>query len=255
MSALVQAPKQGFGHFYDVQGNPVDGGLRMARKLGAFPSVTTIQSCGRNYGIELYKREQFGLALMTLDRKIGETDFEFIERANEDADAHSKSAMEKGTHIHGLWESLEEISLAELDPLDTHRIEIMREWREENILKIEKSEQVVVDKKHGFAGRFDTLCRIKDGTKTGSRTLLDLKTMNPKSGKMKPYESHLLQLSAYRLALGKDVECGNLLFNSSDKPEISFHKWDKAEVESATPAFLGLLAYWQWSNNYYPNQN
>ncbi|NDC49432.1 MAG: hypothetical protein EBZ61_10220, partial [Micrococcales bacterium] len=92
MAILVVSPKQGFGHFYDASGNPVDGGLRMARKVNAFPSVTTISSCVRNFGIEVYKREQFGLALMTLERNIGETDSEFIERANEDSEAHSKDA-------------------------------------------------------------------------------------------------------------------------------------------------------------------
>jgi len=255
VAILVASPKQGFGHFYDASGNPVDGGLRMARKVNAFPSVTTISSCVRNFGIEVYKREQFGLALMTLERNIGETDSEFIERANEDSEAHSKDAMAKGTHIHGLWENLEKINLAELDPIDKERCEILETWKSENILKIEKSEHVVVDKRRGFAGRFDTLCRMKDGTKKGQLTLLDLKTMSPKNGKMKPYDTHVLQLSAYRLALGEDVECGNLLFNSGDKPNIHFHKWEKAEVENAVPAFLGLLAYWQWSNNYYPNLN
>lgn len=255
MAVLVPQPTQGFGHYYDKDGNPVDGGLRVARKVNAYPSVTTISSAVKNYGIETYKREMFGLSLLTLERKPEESDVDFIERANVDSEEHSKTAMEKGTHIHSLWESLDTISLAELDPLDTERVQILQTWKEENILKIEKSEQVVVSTRHGFAGRFDTLCRLKDGTRSGTRTLLDLKTMNPKSGKMKPYESHLLQLSAYRLALGEDVACGNLLFNSSDKPNIVFYKWDRAEVEEATPAFLGLLAYWQWSNNYYPNKN
>lgn len=250
MANLIQPSRGGGGHFYTKDGDAVEGGLREARKVGAFPSVTTVMGCAKNYGLENYKREQFGLALLTLNRKKGETDDEFIARADLDANDQSAKAMEKGTHIHNLWENID--SVIGENTLDEKRIEIMRDWKAENILKIEQSESVVVSQAYGFAGRFDTLARVKDGTKDGELMLLDLKTSDPKGKKLKPWESYCMQLSAYSLALGMDVACANIMFNSTDKPEILFHRWERSEIEEARGGFLGVLAYWQWANNYRP---
>jgi hypothetical protein len=60
-------------------------------------------------------------------------------------------------------------------------------------------------------------------------------------------------LSAYRLALGEDVACANILFSSTEDLQIKLHKWDEQELAKAKPAFLGILAYWQWANKYYPH--
>jgi len=254
MANIIPVQKhQGMGHFYDCYGNAVEGGLRMARPCRAFPSVTTVMGIAKNYGLETYKREQFGLALLTLSRARGETDEQFIDRADEDANAHSIKAMEKGSHIHGLWENIDSIDLEKQDDLDKKRIEILRQWKSENILKVESSESVVMSKKHGFAGRFDTLAWVKDGTKDGELMLLDLKTSDPKGKKLKPWESYCMQLSAYKLALERNVSCANIMFNSTDNPEILFHRWEDADVDDAQPAFLGILSYWQWANNYWPH--
>jgi hypothetical protein len=250
---IVPAQKQGFGHFYDQYGMPVDGGLRMARPCRAFPSVTTIMGATRNYGLDNWKREQFALSLLTLPRLRSEPDDRFIERVDEDANAKSREAMERGTHIHNLWESLDTIKLAEQTDLDKKRVEMLSEWKNENILSIEKSETVVLNKEHGYAGRFDTLCVLKDGTQKGERCLLDLKTSDPKGKPIKPWDSHCMQLSAYRLALGEKVSCGNLMFSSTDDLQVSFHKWQEADLEKAMPAFLGIVSYWQWSNKYWPH--
>lgn len=250
MARLIQAKKEGGGHFYTKDGSPVEGGLREARKVGAFPSVTTVMGCAKNYGLENYKREQFGLALLTLSRMDGESDEQFIDRADKDASEQSVKAMEKGTHIHGLWENIDSV-IGEND-LDKKRIELMREWKNENILKIEESESVVVSPAYGFAGRFDTLAWVKDGTKSGELMLLDLKTSDPKGKKLKPWESYCMQLSAYSLAYGADLPCANIMFNSTDNPEILFHRWERSEIEEARGGFLGILAYWQWANNYRP---
>ena len=251
--AIVPAQKQGFGHFYDQYGVAVEGGLRMARPCRAFPSVTTIMGSTKNYGLDNWKREQFALSLLTLPRQKGESDEKFIERVDEDANAKSREAMERGTHIHNLWEGLDSIKLEENQDLDKKRVEMLLQWKSENILSIEKSETVVLNKDYGYAGRFDTLCYLKDGTKTGEKALLDLKTSDPKGKELKPWDSHCLQLSAYRLALGENVSCGNLLFSSTDDLQIKFHKWSEVELEKAKPAFLGLVTYWQWANKFWPH--
>ena len=251
--AIVPALKQGFGHFYDQYGVAVDGGLRMARPCRAFPSVTTIMGIVKNYGLDNWKREQFALSLLTLPRILGEDDEKFIERVDQDSSAKSREAMDRGTHIHNLWESVDSTKLEEQTDLDKKRIEMLFQWKSENILSIEKSETVVLNKEYGYAGRFDTLCYLKDGTKTGEKALLDLKTSDPKGKQLKPFDTHCMQLSAYRLALGEDVCCGNLMFSSTDDLQISFHKWSKEELQKAEPAFLGLVTYWQWSNNYWPH--
>ena len=250
---IVPAQKQGFGHFYDQYGVAVEGGLRMARPCRAFPSVTTIMGSTKNYGLDNWKREQFALSLLTLPRQKGETDEKFIERVDEDASAKSREAMERGTHIHNLWESVDTIKLAEQTDLDKKRVEMLLQWKSENVLSVEKSETVVLNSEHGYAGRFDTLCCIKDGTKTGERTLLDLKTSDPKGKQLKPFDTHCMQLSAYRLALGEKVACGNLMFSSTEDLQVSFHRWDEAELEKAESAFLGIVKYWQWSNKYWPH--
>jgi hypothetical protein len=251
--SIVPAQKQGFGHFYDQNGKAVEGGLRLARPCRAFPSVTTIMGATKNYGLDNWKREQFALSLLTLPRHLKESDEKFIERVDEDSNAKSREAMERGTYIHNLWEGIDSVKLEEQTELDKKRVEMLLQWKSENILSIEKTETVVRNKEYGYAGRFDTLCVLKDGTKAGERCLLDLKTSDPKGKQLKPWDSHCLQLSAYRLALGESVSCGNLLFSSTDDLQITFHKWDEEDLQKAQPAFIGLVAYWQWSNKYWPH--
>ena len=255
MNIIPASKQESFGHYYDQYGMAVQGGLRMARPCRAFPSVTTIQSIAKNYGLERYKREQFGLSLLTTPRNRGETDEQFIDRADEGAHEHSARAMEKGTHIHQLFENLDEIKLKikEENELDQKRCKMLLDWKEENILSVEKKESVVISKEYGFAGRFDTLARMKDGTKTGERVLLDLKTCVPKDGKMTPWPSYCVQLSAYLIALGEDIPTANIMFSSTEDLAIELHRWSDKETKRAKQAFLGLVAYWQWSNKYWPH--
>lgn len=256
MSNIIPASKQDqSGHYYDMEGIAVEGGLRVARACRAFPSVTTCMSIAKNYAIERYKRENFGLALLTTPRIRGESDEAFLARADEGSTEASTKAMEKGTHIHKLWENIEEIrpKLKEECELDQKRCQLFLDWKDENVLKVEASESVVISKEFGFAGRFDCLVRLKDGTKAGERLLIDLKTGAPKDGKLTAWDSYALQLSAYVIAFGEKVPTANLMFSSTDEVQIKLVRYTEEQMDRARPAFLGILKYWQWANKYWPH--
>ena len=98
-------------HWYNPDGIPQytvkarDGSerpttLRDARKMGLFPSVTTIINMASRPGLEQWKLEQMLLSALTLPRRIDESEKEYISRIVADSKQTGKSAAEAGTRIH-----------------------------------------------------------------------------------------------------------------------------------------------------------
>lgn len=99
------------GHWYEADGKPAytiiskngverNTTLRDAKKLGLLPSVTTIIRCAAAPGLELWKSQQVLMAALTTDRKLGETEQEYISRIISDSQEQAAKARERGTLIH-----------------------------------------------------------------------------------------------------------------------------------------------------------
>src|SRR3990172_10866655 len=101
------------GHWYDRKtgeprytiigknGAERDTTLRDARKLDYVPSVTMIMRNAAAPGLLKYFLDQLGMAILTLPRIDGESDDDFLKRAETDAAEHAGIAREKGKEIHG----------------------------------------------------------------------------------------------------------------------------------------------------------
>src|SRR3972149_9536441 len=71
-------------------GRPVT--LRDARPKGAYPSVTGIINCAAKPGLENWKLEQMKLAALTLPKKPGETEKDWLDKGE---NTHPKKKTKK----------------------------------------------------------------------------------------------------------------------------------------------------------------
>src|SRR3989304_4675368 len=98
-------------HFYNPDGRPCytivgkNGKERPttkkdAKKLGLYPSVTTIIAEASSYALENYKINQAIEAALTLPRHEDENSADYIKRVRHDAKEHARIRAEEGTAIH-----------------------------------------------------------------------------------------------------------------------------------------------------------
>lgn len=105
-------------HYYDRQGNPCyevpcksrPGEMRPstladAKKLGLFPSVTTVLGVLDKSGLVEYKIRQVLESALTLPSKPGEDLTDYSKRVRYDAEEHARQAANKGTYIHNQIEN------------------------------------------------------------------------------------------------------------------------------------------------------
>ncbi len=100
------------GHYYKPDGTPAyrivgangkerDTTLRDARKLGLYPSVTTILQVVAKPGLVNWMIDQAVMAALTGTRLEGESDEAFIARVKLEAKEQAQKAADMGTTIHG----------------------------------------------------------------------------------------------------------------------------------------------------------
>lgn len=241
-----------WGRFYWPDGKPayevpssdgsrmVEPDIRHAKKLGLKPSVTTIIQEAAKPGLERWKREQVLLAALTLPRKEGETETDWLKRVIQDSEEQSRKAAEKGTAIHaaiqGFYEH--ETTTQELMPYVTavdERLSMefpaISEWQSE------ASFSSII----GFGGKVD-LC--KDNGE--DRIVLDFKTKEfSDTGKKLAWDEHCIQLSAYRRGLGMaNARCFNLFVSVSNPGLLYLHEWPENDLQRGWSMFTALLDYW-----------
>jgi hypothetical protein len=98
-------------HWYKPDGSPFytvvgangrerDVTLRDARKIGAVPSVTTVLEVIAKPQLENWKIEQAILSALTLPKREGEREKEYLSRVKDDSKQQVTAAAEEGTRIH-----------------------------------------------------------------------------------------------------------------------------------------------------------
>ena len=106
MAPIIVTAKTESAHYYLKSGESCHGDLRSARKVGAFPSVTTILGAAgpSKQGLMNWKEEQAILSALSLPRNDGEADGDFAKRVVLDSRKEVEAAALRGTHIHSLAE-------------------------------------------------------------------------------------------------------------------------------------------------------
>jgi hypothetical protein len=252
MAPIIVTAKTESAHYYLRSSESCHGDLRSARKVGAFPSVTTILGAAgpSKQGLMNWKEEQAILSALSLPRNDGEADGDFAKRVVLDSRKEVEAAALRGTHVH----SLAEIIINGEEPGELvkgyeEHYAGLKEWRECCVTKVHESESVLVNEAEGYAGRVDLIADIH-----GVIEVVDFKTRKFKNGKAAGYETDLLQLSAYAYAFTDEgMACRNILIDpvTGQLQEI---RYTAEQVAQAFDAFTSICKVWRWLKKYDPRE-
>jgi CRISPR/Cas system-associated exonuclease Cas4 (RecB family) len=257
MAALIATAKTESSHYYLASGESCHGDLRSARKVGAYPSVTTILGAAgpSKQGLMNWKEEQAILSALSLPRNDGEAASDFAKRVVLDSRKEVEAAALRGTHIH----SLAEMIINRQEPGDLvkgyeEHYEGLKEWRECCVGKVHASESVLVNEAEGYAGRVDLIADIH-----GKMEVVDFKTRKFKKdakgiSKASGYETDLLQLSAYAYAFTDEgMACRNILIDPVTG-QLQDVRYTAEQVAQAFEAFTSICKVWRWLKKYDPRE-
>ena len=227
--------------------------LADARKLGLYPSVTTILKCLHKQGLVDWLIEQSCLSVLTSPRLPGEELDSFVDRILHQErvqDQESKIAKDRGNEMHsGLdlaWKTLIAAQSLEIWPW------IQPTFRELfNRGTFIESEECVVG--NGYAGRVDLI------QQNGDIWIWDYKTTKklPTKG---AWTEHVLQAAAYAAAYArrgttgdKRIRTGNVYISTVNQGEFTICEhgdWQETYYEGFQP----LVKVWQYMNSYKPTE-
>jgi hypothetical protein len=217
--------------------------LRDARKEGLIPSVTTIINVAANPVLNQWIQKQVLMAALTLPKVENESDDDYVARIMTDSKQQGKDAADIGTEIHNAIQSFYEGKVT-----DAYAEQVQGCV---NKLNAEYGNQPWIAERAfghdmGFGGKCDLHSTEGDGL------VVDIKTKDfGPDDKVDGYDSHLMQLAAYRVGLGiPAAKCSNI-FISRSTPGLAFIKdWTEEELEKGWQMFYSLLRFWQIKNGH-----
>ena len=250
------------GHWYQPDGTPAhrmataDGGgervttIRDARRLGLFPSVTSILGILAKPGLETWKLNQVALATLRAPRQETESDEYWCNRVRDVAFEQVEEAADLGGAIHA---ALELAMIGEpFDPAMAVYVEPVVAWKQKTGITVIEREFRVVNHDHGFAGTADVFFRYGEN----GVGILDYKTRKTVPGKpVGAYEDQAMQLAAYAATFWGEENIGRVLaanvFVSTTEPgrvEVVKH----ANIPRDWEAFKLVAAMWRYVKGYDP---
>ena len=259
MSELkVSAYTSEAGHWYTRNGEPmyqIEGAngkirnttLRDARKHDLVPSVTTILGVAAKPGLEKWKMQQVLLAALTLPKRDGESETDYLDRILDDSKEQAKAAADVGTQIHAAiqqhYEDKPKYQFAEYVAgcdREIYRFFGDHKWVCERAFAHEL----------GYGGKVDMFTESPEDSKVG--IILDVKTkefFDP--DKVDAYDEHLMQLAAYRVGLGMTrARCANVFVSRGIPGMTKIIEWSPDDLERGWSMFARLLEFWQLKNKY-----
>ena len=239
------------GHWYDRTGKPcytitAKNGeqrpvtLRDARKNGWVPGTTTIIKCAAAPGLERWKLNEMLHAALTLPRGPTEPEAEWISRVWADSRETASKAAERGTAIHAAIQGSYEGVHPGPGELWYHVMgadEALSEWVGKSGVEVEAEKSFASPL--GFGGKVDL-----HGTPD---FVLDFKTKEfDEDTDLKTWDSHWMQLAAYRVGLGMPKARAAICYVSVTNPGLSrLIEITERELNTGWAMFQALLAYWK----------
>jgi hypothetical protein len=240
--AVLKKDQVQSSHWYKADGTPCHrlpkaGGdglrpttIRDAKRLGLYPSVTSILGIFAKPQLDKWKMKQVALASMRLNRTEGESDDYFADRIIEEAFAQVEQAADLGSRIHDALEK--HFDGVPVPPdLEVYTSPVLA-WQQEKQIQFVQRELCLVNQKEGFAGTMDVACRYG---KAGIG-VIDFKTRKTKPGQaVTSYDGQAMQIAAYGATYWGEENLSRLyganVFISTTEP-------GRVEVVSYTPAQL-----------------
>jgi hypothetical protein len=237
------------GHWYDSDGNPAytiigkNGNerpttLRDARKLALRPSVTTIIAAGNAPALVEWKINQAILSALTATRGEEETESDFVSRIKADAKEQARKAAERGTMIHAWIQSGIENGFDEKTEGYEYLCSAMDTILKSGIMDGHRNTWIC--EKPFATERYGGKADIHN-----ENYLIDIKTKTwTDKDKLDIWESHLMQLAAYRHGLNiPDAKCG-ILYVHQDTAESVLLWADEDKLKQGMGMFNGLLDFY-----------
>ena len=252
------------GHWYTRQGEPrytvksAKGEdrattLRDARKLDLIPSVTTIIGVAAKPGLERWKQEQVLLSALTLPRKEGESESDWLDRVIDDSKETGRAAADFGTEIHASIQGhFEGQSVAYEHQLYVEAaVNALTETFGDCKWIAEKSFGHLM----GFGGKVDLHVPARPSGRrpeTMSGFVVDIKTKEfGPDDKVSGFDDHLMQLAAYRMGLHMgSARCANVFVSRNHPGLARVVEWSADDLRRGWQMFVSLLEFWQTKNNY-----
>jgi hypothetical protein len=239
-------------HWYTGDGEPRhDANLRTARKELLYPSVTTVLSAKSAPGLEAWKRNELLLAALDLPEDIREADDVDVaaKYIMQQSTKKVETAVARGTFVH---DSIEAMFNGKSWDEENTQLQAVAEWIEAKCVDHKWSEESLVNKEVGYAGRADTLM---DHEEYGL-TLVDFKTQDVKKsrkGKWTPryYDKFVFQLRAYSQCLPVQPRLLSLVINNN-ADEVYERLWTEDEADQAWAAFKHIHAIWCYDKKFFP---
>lgn len=260
----------GGGHWYkpdgcplhtvkSAEGNDRNTTLADARKLGLYPSVTTITKVIANNSLDRWKQAQMLNACSANPKSESEDLADYEYRMRQLAQKKMVDARAFGSLFHSAIDELNKTGFLtekyeEIKPFVKHYIQ----WTRDLSIQFIDTEFVAVNNKLGYAGQVDALAIVD-----GKLTLLDYKTQDVKKtgkdGELKPnyYSSWVWQLAAYKNAdwpnKPKRISQVMSVVLCSQEPCYPITKiWSQEEIADAWRLFQHANAIWQLLNKFDP---
>lgn len=212
--------------------------LKDAKKMGLYPSVTTIIKAAANPALEAWKLNQMMLAAMTLPRADGESEESFVSRVQADSKEQGRQAAERGTEIHNKVEKFFN-GMIEADSLPYLEAVYKSVDKQFGNLKWSAEKSFAFS---GFGGKVDL------HTTDGDGVVIDFKTKEFTSEsleKAQGYDEHLMQLSAYRVGLQiPQARCANVFISVIETGLVVVKEWTQEELDRGWKMFDALKTYW-----------
>lgn len=236
---------EGLTHWYAPDGSPAyevtgkngkvrPATLRDARTLNLRPSVTTIIRCAAAEGLERWKREQVLLSAMTLPRLPNQSEQDWMAAVQRDAQEQGKKAAERGTAVHAAIQGGYEGNLPQ-DEYLPHWVGVeqaVNNWMEVDQWNAERS----FSHPDGFGGKVDLSC---------ANAVLDFKTTEKPLDDLKTWDSHWMQLSAYREGLKiPQARCAIVYVSVTEPGKARVIELSEEELSKGYLMFKGLLDFW-----------
>ena len=233
------------GHWYDKDGAPKhhegkdgkDTTLREARKLGLFPSVTTIGQVKYKFGLEKWKIETVCKYALTQgeDKDVRTVVNEAFEELDNQAQA--------GTDIHDILEKFQahmEIA-TEDEAMCVAVMELIEEKTDLDFFDDFTPEERFCDTELGFAG----MCDLHN-----EHWIIDYKSKDTVDAKTRGWPEQAEQLAAYAHGLGyPDARLANVFISREDPTQVV---WFEHKDPMAWERFRHTLMLWQVEKKYGP---
>ena len=240
------------GHWYDKDGAPKhhegkdgkDTTLREARKLGLFPSVTTIGQVVAKFALTNWLQEEAAMMAVRMSFEDGgECDREWAKTVVKASREQTMEKADAGTDIHDILEKYQsDIGVHDVHLPMCHAVcDLIEEETGVGFFDAFTPESRFCNTELGFAG----MCDLHN-----EHWIIDYKSKDTVDKRTRGWPEQAEQLAAYAHGLGyPDARLANVFISREDPTQVV---WFEHKDPMAWERFRHTLMLWQVEKKYGP---